>query len=93
MNLQIMRDTETGNSKGFGFVKYDSFEAGDLAIECMNNQVCVDGPRVCTALTPAFSSSPIDKFQFSMHSSATRKANAMAAWRSECLPQLALRTC
>ena len=38
--MQIMRDPETGNSKGFGFVNYDSFEAADLAIECMNGQVC-----------------------------------------------------
>ena len=35
---KIMRDLETGNSKGFGFVSYDSFEASDLAIECMNGQ-------------------------------------------------------
>ena len=33
-----MRDLETGLSKGFGFVAYDSFEAADLAIECMNGQ-------------------------------------------------------
>lgn len=33
-----MRDPETGNSKGFGFVNYDSFEAADMAIECMNGQ-------------------------------------------------------
>ncbi|KAH8046488.1 hypothetical protein JL721_12372 [Aureococcus anophagefferens] len=36
--LEIMRDPDTGNSKGFGFVSYDSFEASDLAIECMHNQ-------------------------------------------------------
>jgi splicing factor 3B subunit 4 len=35
---KIMRDPDTGNSKGFGFVSYDSFEASDLAIECMHNQ-------------------------------------------------------
>ncbi|CAM9337091.1 unnamed protein product, partial [Heterosigma akashiwo] len=35
---KIMRDPDTGNSKGFGFVSYDSFEAADLAIECMHNQ-------------------------------------------------------
>ena len=35
---KVMRDTETGNSKGFGFVNFDSFEAADLAIECMNGQ-------------------------------------------------------
>lgn len=28
-----MRDPETGNSRGFGFVSYDSFEASDAAIE------------------------------------------------------------
>lgn len=31
--FQIMRDPETGNSRGFGFVSYDSFEASDAAIE------------------------------------------------------------
>ena len=30
---QIMRDPDTGNSRGFGFVSYDSFEASDAAIE------------------------------------------------------------
>lgn len=33
--LQIMRDPETGNSRGFGFVSYDSFEASDSAIEVL----------------------------------------------------------
>lgn len=28
-----MRDPDSGNSKGFGFVSYDSFEASDAAIE------------------------------------------------------------
>lgn len=35
---KVMRDAETNISKGFGFVSYDSFEASDLAIECMNGQ-------------------------------------------------------
>jgi splicing factor 3B subunit 4 len=35
---KIMRDPDTGNSKGFGFVSYDSFEAADAAIEAMNGQ-------------------------------------------------------
>jgi len=35
---KIMLDQDTGNSKGFGFVNFDSFEAADLAIECMNGQ-------------------------------------------------------
>ena len=35
---RIMRDDMTNQSRGFGFVSYDSFEASDLAIECMHNQ-------------------------------------------------------
>ncbi|KAF0719406.1 Aste57867_1059 [Aphanomyces stellatus] len=35
---KIMRDPDTKVSRGFGFVSYDSFEAADLAIECMNAQ-------------------------------------------------------
>ena len=34
---KVQRD-EQGNSKGFGFVSYDSFEAADVAIESMNGQ-------------------------------------------------------
>ncbi|CAA2969472.1 splicing factor 3B subunit 4 [Olea europaea subsp. europaea] len=37
-NPKIMRDPETGNSRGFGFISYDSFEASDAAIEAMNDQ-------------------------------------------------------
>jgi RNA recognition motif-containing protein len=33
-----MRDPETGNSRGFAFVGYDSFEAADASIEAMNGQ-------------------------------------------------------
>jgi splicing factor 3B subunit 4 len=35
---KVMRDPDTGIAKGFGFVAFDSFEASDLAIECMNQQ-------------------------------------------------------
>ncbi|KAG1663691.1 hypothetical protein FOA52_013259 [Chlamydomonas sp. UWO 241] len=35
---KIMRDPDTGNSRGFGFVSYDCFEASDAAIEAMNGQ-------------------------------------------------------
>ncbi|KAL6131456.1 hypothetical protein ACLB2K_069832 [Fragaria x ananassa] len=35
---KIMRDPETGNSRGFGFVSFDSFEASDAAIEAMSGQ-------------------------------------------------------
>ena len=35
---QIQRDPETGNSKGFAFINYASFEASDVAIDSMNGQ-------------------------------------------------------
>lgn len=35
---KIMRDVDSTMSKGFGFIGFDSFEASDLAIECMNGQ-------------------------------------------------------
>lgn len=33
-----MRDPETGNSKGFAFINFASFEASDMAMEAMNGQ-------------------------------------------------------
>eukprot|EP00803_Ostreobium_quekettii_P007217 evm.model.scf_2122.1 EVM.evm.TU.scf_2122.1 scf_2122:8940-12357(-) len=41
---KIMRDPETGNSRGFGFVSYDCFEASDAAIEAMNGQFLCNRP-------------------------------------------------
>eukprot|EP00899_Mesostigma_viride_P010726 jgi/Mesvir1/19655/Mv09935-RA.1 len=35
---KIMRDPESGNPRGFGFISYDSFEASDAAIEAMDGQ-------------------------------------------------------
>ena len=35
---KIMREPDTGLSKGYGFVSFDSFEASDMAIECLNGQ-------------------------------------------------------
>ncbi len=35
---KIQRDPETGNSKGFAFINYASFDASDAAIEAMNGQ-------------------------------------------------------
>ena len=43
---KVSRDTDTGESKGFGFVAFDSFEAADLAIECMNNQFLCNRPII-----------------------------------------------
>ena len=44
---KIMRDSETGLSKGYGFVSYESFEASDLAIESMNGQYLSNRVIVC----------------------------------------------
>ncbi|CAJ0959553.1 unnamed protein product, partial [Mesorhabditis belari] len=35
---KIMRDGESGNSKGFAFINFASFEASDAALEAMNGQ-------------------------------------------------------
>eukprot|EP01121_Diplochlamys_sp_Union-15-3_P001112 TRINITY_DN10975_c0_g1_i1.p1 TRINITY_DN10975_c0_g1~~TRINITY_DN10975_c0_g1_i1.p1 ORF type:complete len:251 (-),score=51.00 TRINITY_DN10975_c0_g1_i1:106-858(-) len=41
---KIMRDPDTGNSKGFGFINYDSFEAADAAIDQMSGQYLCNRP-------------------------------------------------
>lgn len=45
---KIMRDPDTGASRGFGFVNYDSFEASDAAIDAMNNQFLCNRPITVT---------------------------------------------
>ena len=41
---KIMRDPDTGNSRGFGFVNFGSFEASDAAAEAMNGQFICNRP-------------------------------------------------
>lgn len=41
---KIMRDPETGNSKGFAFINFASFAASDAAIEAMNGQYLSNRP-------------------------------------------------
>ena len=38
LSTKISRDPETGESKGHGFVSYDSFESADAAIKAMDKQ-------------------------------------------------------
>jgi RNA recognition motif-containing protein len=38
LDYQIARNPTTGQSNGYGFVAYESFEAADTAIESMNGQ-------------------------------------------------------
>merc|ERR1712061_809878 len=35
---RIMRDTDTGNSKGFAFINFAGFDSADAALEAMNGQ-------------------------------------------------------
>lgn len=39
-----MRDVDTGNSKGFAFINFASFDASDAAIEAMNGQYLCNRP-------------------------------------------------
>jgi len=41
---KMMRDPETGASKGYGFVSYDNFAASDMAVEVMNGQYLCNRP-------------------------------------------------
>lgn len=41
---KIMRDPDTGASRGFGFVSFESFEASDAAIAAMNGQFLCNAP-------------------------------------------------
>lgn len=43
---KLMLDPDTGASKGYGFVSFDSFEASDMAIECMNGQYLCNRPII-----------------------------------------------
>lgn len=41
---KVMRDPDTGDSKGYGFVSFDCFEASDAAIDAMHNQYLCNRP-------------------------------------------------
>ena len=41
---KIMRDPDSGNSKGFAFINFASFEASDASIEAMNGQYLCNRP-------------------------------------------------
>merc|ERR1712093_196795 len=42
--MGIMRDPDTGESRGFGFISYDTFEASDAALAAMNGQFLCNRP-------------------------------------------------
>ena len=68
---KIMRDPETGNSRGFGFVSYDCFEASDASIEAMRPAAARS--RSSAAATCAWAS---------CRACRTRSSSARAASRS-----------
>ncbi|KAJ1908703.1 Spliceosome-associated protein 49 [Tieghemiomyces parasiticus] len=41
---RVVRDSETGNSKGFAFINYDNFESSDAAVEGMDGQYLANKP-------------------------------------------------
>ncbi|CAK5129301.1 unnamed protein product [Meloidogyne enterolobii] len=45
---KIMRDVESGSSKGFAFINFASFEASDAALEAMNGQFLCNRPITCS---------------------------------------------
>lgn len=44
LTTKIMRDPDSGESRGFGFVSFDNFEASDLALYSMNGQFLWNRP-------------------------------------------------
>jgi splicing factor 3B subunit 4 len=45
---KVSRETESGMSKGYGFICFDSFDAADAAIESMNGQFLMNKPITLT---------------------------------------------
>jgi len=44
LSTKVMREPETGESRGFGFVSFDSFESSDAALAAMNGQFLCNKP-------------------------------------------------
>merc|ERR1719253_1785707 len=48
ISTRIMRDPETGLSRGFGFASFDDFAAADAALESMNGQYLCNRAITCS---------------------------------------------
>lgn len=47
IEARIIMDRESGRSKGFGFVTYESTEAAAAAISAMDGKVILETPPIC----------------------------------------------
>ncbi len=65
-----MRDPDTGNSKGYAFINFASFESSDAAIEAMNGQYLCNRP-----ITISYAFKKDSKGE--RHGSAAGKANTL----------------
>merc|ERR1712187_228936 len=45
---KVMRDPDMGESRGFGFISFDNFEASDAALAGMNGQFLCNRPISCS---------------------------------------------
>jgi len=45
---KVMRDPDSGEPRGFGFISYDTFEASDAALAAMNGQFLCNRPISCS---------------------------------------------
>jgi len=45
---KVMRDPDTGETRGFGFISYDTFESSDAALAAMNGQFVCNRPISCS---------------------------------------------
>ncbi len=43
-SFQIMRDPDSGNSKGYAFINFANFDGSDTALEAMNGQYLCNRP-------------------------------------------------
>ena len=92
---KIQRDPETGNSKGFAFINYASFEASDAAIEAMNGQyLCNRCPNIkvcdilgCWTMDMIISVLVSGQLQYHMRSRRTAKGKDTAQPQRDFLPR------
>ena len=51
-NVKIIKDRESGRSRGFGFLEMTSRDEGETAIENLNNKMVQDRPLVVNEARP-----------------------------------------